>query len=467
MGVETANSSKVIFQRIVLIVGIFFSLLSLFGPNPLLCVPSFISLYIIISLLWYSKFVSAFMIAFIYQWFQVSIKVLYATVSFTNVVMLTDFPDNFIFAYFLSTLALMVLTYGISFSVKKMTINEDKLFAALQNYNFYKISIFYFLFATIISILTYIPGIYQVYVILYKFKWALFYLLFLISHVTKQKKTIVYLIVGYEFVIGFFSYFAGWKTIVFFFLIAWLSTVTLKSKQLLILMISFVFIIYISILWTGVKGEYRTYVSQGNHQVVLVTKEEAFDKLKSLIKDFNLAESTNIQKAFLDRISYIDYFSACLSRVPSVLPHENGQLTLDVIKHCIQPRIFFRNKPILDDSSQLNKYTGLSYAGYAQGTSFSLGYVTDLYIDYGIIFMFVFLFLLGYCIGKCFLSLFVHAKTEAWTVCLMILAFSMLYKFEISMLKLIHSLILFWIVYRLVEFYILPKVDNYFNTKSR
>jgi hypothetical protein len=66
-----------------------------------------------------------------------------------------------------------------------------------------------------------------------------------------------------------------------------------------------------------------------------------------------------------------------------VIPFQHGKNWSDNIEFVTTPRILNPNKPSLDATEKTRKYTGLSYAGRQWGTSFSLGYFAECYIDFG------------------------------------------------------------------------------------
>jgi hypothetical protein len=61
----------------------------------------------------------------------------------------------------------------------------------------------------------------------------------------------------------------------------------------------------------------------------------------------------------------------------------------------LTPRLLFPNKASIDDSARTEKYTGVQVSGTEQGTSISLGYVAESYIDFGVKGMFAPILLLG------------------------------------------------------------------------
>jgi hypothetical protein len=101
-----------------------------------------------------------------------------------------------------------------------------------------------------------------------------------------------------------------------------------------------------------------------------------------------------------DRISYVDFFGRALVMVPGRIPHEDGGLWGGAVTHILMPRLFFPDKPVLlSDSISTNKYTGLHFGGDEVGTSVSIGYVAESYIDFGSFWMFAPVLAMGYLLG--------------------------------------------------------------------
>src|SRR5205814_3724135 len=92
------------------------------------------------------------------------------------------------------------------------------------------------------------------------------------------------------------------------------------------------------------------------------------------------------------------------------MPYENGRLWFDAVKHVFTPRAFFPGKGIIDDSARTTYYTGVLVAGLEQGTSISIGYMGESYIDFGPIGMFVPIFFLGLLYGYIYRLFAKHAR---------------------------------------------------------
>ena len=117
------------------------------------------------------------------------------------------------------------------------------------------------------------------------------------------------------------------------------------------------------------------------------------------------------------------------------------------------PRIFFPGKSAINDSEFTNKFSGLSFATSAEGTSVSIGYMGEAYIDFGYIFMMVPIFLLGLTIGWFYKWMSNYPRCHS--LISMGLATVVLYpaaQFETSITKMIGgilvSLLMAWMVAR-------------------
>ncbi len=89
------------------------------------------------------------------------------------------------------------------------------------------------------------------------------------------------------------------------------------------------------------------------------------------------------------------HLAKTMDRVPDIIPHEDGKVWVRKYTYVFEPRILFPNKPPYDATVKTVKYTGIRYAGQKKGTSFSLGYFADSYVDFGYIGMFFPLAMIG------------------------------------------------------------------------
>jgi hypothetical protein len=410
-------------------------------------------------------FTAGLFFALFYQWAQISIKVIYGVITSQGLTTLAEFPENITKAFFLSALSLFVFSEGIRFSLKKINYTHHSLAESIEIISTKRIFIAYIIFNFIItlafSLRHTIPGLFQAISLLSYFKWSLFIILFLIVFIKKELKIPFIILVVYEFIASFFSFFADFKDIIIFLIIGSFTLSLFNTKHFLLILGLIVTTYITAIVWTGVKSDYRDYLNQGTRsQAVLVSKGEARQYLIKQIKEFSRTDFATTQTDLINRMSYIDYFSATMSNVPSRVDFQNGKVLEQSVKHILMPRIIFPNKPIVDDSKHLNKYTGLYFSTYEQGVSFSLGYAGDFYIDFGPILMFLFLFLFGFIFGKILYNLHENSLNILWSLGTLSAAFSLLYKFENSQIKFLGNAIWFWLVFSFLNWIIIPWIQK-------
>ncbi len=247
-----------------------------------------------------------------------------------------------------------------------------------------------------------IPSITQIIFSFVKIKWFLFLLFGFQCVLKKRKLKEFYFFCFLEFSLGFFSYFSEFKTVVFYIFILLLSFLSvIRFNKLLITVVGFIFIFFTGVFWTSIKGEYRLFLNKGSKtQSVQVEKEDAFNKLLELSEKQNENSFTSATESFLDRLQYTYHLAKAMDRVPSVIPYQYGANWGKSLLFVLTPRILNPGKGVFDASTKATKYTGIQYSGIRRGTSFSLGYFADGYVDFGYIGMFIPLLILGFIYGK-------------------------------------------------------------------
>ena len=242
----------------------------------------------------------------------------------------------------------------------------------------------------------------QIIVSIVKIKWAFFLLFGFLSILKNEKKNYFYIFIALEFVSGFFSFFSDFKTVIYFVVILILTFVySVNFRQIFLGTLIGIFLLYLALLWTTVKSDYRAFLNGGQkNQSVIVNKDDALGRLYDLSNNVDQGRLSSSTVEFLDRMQYTYHFAKTIERVPAVIPYQNGDNWLQNIEFTTTPRFLNPDKPILDNSLKASKYTGIRYAGSKQGVSFSLGYFAEFYIDFGIYGMMIGLLVLGLFYGK-------------------------------------------------------------------
>jgi hypothetical protein len=127
-------------------------------------------------------------------------------------------------------------------------------------------------------------------------------------------------------------------------------------------------------------------------------------KLAELAAGLDAEQVSGAVNSLLLRVAYVEFFGAALSYVPSEISHEHGKLLWDSVSRPFMPRLLFPNKTVIDDTDRTNYYTGLDLAGADKGVSFSLGWIAEMYIDFGGLGLFPACFLAGVFFGRIYRS---------------------------------------------------------------
>lgn len=448
-------------------------ILTIVGTIPAMFSPSFPEYIVVMLLLIYlsyyylqSVFSVGIFVALLYQWIQVSIKVLWSITTGDSLDELTQYPDNISSALFLSAISLFVLSEGMRSKLKKIRFDITELNDVISQYSTKRVLVLYLVFNVIMNLLFTlrftIPGLFQAIAILSYFKWSLF-IIMMILVIQKREMTLPFIIlVGFEFLSSLVSFFASFRGIILYLIIGSLTLNKVSKRQLFTYGSAAILIYMFAIIWTDIKMDYRAFVNKGtSSQAVLVSRSEARSYLFNAINSYNFSNYKEVQEELINRISYIDFFSATQSYVPEKLPYESGKILKQSISHIIMPRLFFPGKPIVEDSKHLSKYTGVYFPSYAEGVSFSLGYTGDFYIDFGPVWMFMGIFLFGFLLGSIFLAIHNSSINILWSIGALSAAFDLLYKFENSQIKFFGNAIYFFIIFMLLNRFVIPHLHQF------
>lgn len=406
----------------------------------------------------------------IFQWLQISIKVWHANFSgihLSETFSLYGGNENFETAFYLSSIGLVALSLGLYLVISKIDNRKffRQLVSSLDEYQGRKIVILYVIISISLSALIgfrlSIPGINTIVVALGKLKWG-FYLLYFLSVVYgKNTFKLFFLITAFEIVISLSGYFSEFKLFIIFLAIGFLSFTNILSFQRgLVLGLLMVFAFHFGVLWTAIKGDYRDYLSGGtDRQVVLVSTEDALTRLLNLTQTLDDSQYDEAIDYLIDRVSFIEFFALTLNHVPSLVPHQDGDLWTEALTFYFKPRLFFPNKRVIDDSEHTSQYTGLYLATASQGASHSIGFMTDSYIDYGPILMFVPIFLLGVLISWAFKHLLLKSGNAVWGLVFSTPFYLLTSFYSFNLIKVIGNFVIYMVVILLLRKWIIRFVD--------
>lgn len=325
-----------------------------------------------------------------YQWLQVGVATLYAAAigeSLDAVYPVGDVTR----ATLLGMLGLQVAVMALALLVRPAAGGVDDLVASLNRMSLRRLLLAYVAITVVTTPLASAVGIASQWTQfvggLDALRWAVLFLLTAAALSQRRGPILAALPVALEVVIGFGGFFAEFALPLMTALLAFVALFPrLSVGQRGAALALAVSTIALGVLWQGVKGEYRREVSGGTgEQRIVVGIGERYTTLGRMAGETVRDDLDRTLEKFVFRMAYIDYFGLVLRRVPSELPHRDGELLGAAVRHVVMPRLLFPDKPPLPSDSELTaEYTGNVFIVYMTGTSISLGYMTELYIDFGV-----------------------------------------------------------------------------------
>lgn len=412
-------------------------------------------------------------------WAVVAILIPYAELSSKLLIELSKYGQSDIrLASWLGLIALTFYLLGIqSMTSALQIVSLEKLHSILQKYNGRKIIIIYIIVSLLTAVLgssiIHIPGA-QLFLSIGYMKWVLLTLLIAHTAVTNSNKTLVVFIITLEVLLSFSGFWAAFKDYILVAIGAYLMlSPKLSFKAYIMLGAIFLATIFISVVWTYSKGEYRKYLTGGERSQIIVQQgqfQNIFKFIDIVKRDFS---STNFSTSFsigmenlVYRISYVEFLALTIKQVPTYIPHQNGLLLESAFEHVLKPRILFPDKKPIYDSELTSKYTGVQFSGADLGTSFSLGTVAESYVDFGKYYMFIPIFFFGLWIGWMYKYFIVNGYNIIWGMCYSAPIFQFAWSFPVPTSKFLGWSITYFVSFWFFNKYLIQYLDKWLLKKA-
>ncbi|QEK50319.1 hypothetical protein FYC62_00540 [Pedobacter aquae] len=453
--------------HIILVAGLIYSLLSV---NPLHTFLAVVLPFILVKLSWKNDEAPILFTALMTQYMAISVKVFYA--NYSNLafddISLHRYPDYINEAYYWGMGGLVTLALGIHFAIRGFKhTNNTSILAASHQFNGDKLGKLYLLLAIAYPILFKlsfsIGGLQQPLSKLIEFKWALFFIFMIYAFYKNEKKMFLW-IASAELLFSFTGFFSGFKD---YFLILFIGMVVLygqnfKLQNIIPLGVILIVGFYTLMIWQYVKPAYREFLNAGQKtQTSVRSTEESLFKLYNLVTEI---DSTGIKEGFeatVNRLSYIEFLSGAIEHVPYQLEHTNGELWLGAVERVLKPRILFPEKAAIDDSEKARLYTGQDYSGVESGTSISLGYFAESYVDFGKTGMLLILLVFGFVIGSIYRYILKQSPDLLIGTALTIPLFFVIFNYERALDKIFGALFMYLIIYLAFNRLVIKKTIEY------
>lgn len=144
-------------------------------------------------------------------------------------------------------------------------------------------------------------------------------------------------------------------------------------------------LVALALFWTSVKAEYREMATGGGETQALQTKlservEYMLGRAAGVADiDWGLAS-----KALLERLAYVDITGLVINVDLATAEQQTMRQWNDAFSHVFQPRFLFPDKQALSDTEVFIRLTKADLLENMRGgTSISVGYMAENYVDFG------------------------------------------------------------------------------------
>jgi hypothetical protein len=294
-------------------------------------------------------------------------------------------------------------------------------------------------------------------------QWVGVFVLTSIAVTQRRGYSYLLIVICLEVIKGFAGYFADFKSVFLVVVVAMFAGgAKLSWERIFAAATATAVLLALSVWWSAIKTEYRDYISRGSIQQVVAIPFA--DRISFLLEKLSQVDGETMSSGFdraARRIGYVDYLAATMRHVPSHMPYQDGAQIGATIMHVLQPRLLFPDKPPLQsDTEVLQKYTGLRYGkSSSASTSVSMGYVAELYVDFGPLGAIVGTFTMGLFAGRAlrFVSLSPSLPVFVNYGLAVMLAMT-LTSFEESLIKIVGGFITTLCVVLVLRRFLLPRM---------
>lgn len=211
-----------------------------------------------------------------------------------------------------------------------------------------------------------------------------------------------------ELVLGFTGYFAGFREPLILAALALLEVFRPRSVAHWFRIALVAGLIGVTgLTWIGIRTVYRSEIDTGQ---LTESRVDRLGRVGELSSEWFGSDASAVARdadRLVERLWAIYYPALAVSRVPTVLPHENGAIMQAALQHIVTPRILFPDKGIVaSDSEMVRKYSGVFVASADEGTSIAFGYAAESYVDFGLPWMFLPSILFGIAMGLAYRVVF-------------------------------------------------------------
>ena len=316
-----------------------------------------------------------------------------------------------------------------------------------------------------------VPGLDQPLDAMSKMKIVLLFILFTNILMTGKNTNFLWAALGAELVMGFGGLLSDFRGVfIYLFLAAIASRVQIRGTSIALGLLGFGLLMFLALFWSAVKMEYRDFATGGmDSQALSVGLDERLGYLGNRLVAPDAIDWNQAAYQLLVRLAYTDIFGSVIGVKESTSEQELMRQWQEAIDHVTRPRFLFPSKPPLSDTEV---YVRLARGDASEqirlGTSISVGYIAENFVDLGFPGMLGGIFVIGAMYGlliRYFMALKVPWAMREGVV----IAFALNVTYngvEMSLPKLLGAAFMFFLVFALLARFAFPVIIKWFRGRS-
>ena len=156
-------------------------------------------------------------------------------------------------------------------------------------------------------------------------------------------------------------------------------------------------LVVLALFWTGVKGEYRQLATGSDEsQAIRASLGDRVGYLTGRALAADQIDWGEAAYALLIRFAYVDIFASVIGVQENAPEPGAMRQWSDAVSHVTQPRFLFPSKPVLSDTEVYVRLArGDPTEQMREGTSISVGYMAENFVDLGFPGMLAGIFVIG------------------------------------------------------------------------
>jgi len=278
--------------------------------------------------------------------------------------------------------------------------------------------------------------------------------------------------VVFEIMVGFSGFLSDFRGVFIYVAIAALAArIRWTGMATVMALIWIGILLFLALFWTSVKSEYRAYATGDDEttQAISVPLEERMAYLGDKVLAVGDTDWSENAYRLLIRFAYVDIFGQVIGVAESSPEPVVMRQWRDAVGHVLQPRFLFPDKAALSDTEV---YVRLARADpmdlIRAGTSISVGYMAENFVDLGFPGMLAGLFAIGLMLAL--IIRYFMSRPLPWMIregIIMGFAFSMARDgVEVSLPKILGAMLMFFIVWALMCKYVLPYAMRWLDQRA-